>query len=160
MEKDYDYIGREVNIKGSLKTTHGIIIDILKDKTNKSQLWYRVYEDNGDVSLWDEKELEFVDQKSNRKETYEEKVNHVMNLCCFDKEDSETIINLVYKYLDGCGYFEGDYNIHGFERPKDWINYGDRDFGTWLLDMALQYNMEQGVEYRCQFIRDRRNEIL
>ena len=151
--KDSD-IGREVKFGKS----QGIIIDVVEDK-NFHKL-YKIYENNGTVSTCDYNEFEFVCNKPTRKETYDEKIDHIMNLCYFDKEDSEKIINLVYKYLDGCGYFEGDYNIHGFERPKDWILYRDRDFGTWLLDMALQYNMEQGLEYNCQFIRDRRNEIL
>lgn len=90
-----------------------------------------------------------------RKENYQEKLDHLKRLSDWNKEDCEQFIKLVYKYLDSCGYFESDYNIYRFERPKDWINYRDRDFGSWLIDMALQYNMEQGMEYKCELIEDR-----
>lgn len=89
---------------------------------------------------------------NNRKETNYEKLEHLKRLSGQDEIDCRNFIDFVYKYLDNCGYFIGDYNIHGFTRPDDWINYIERDFGTWLLDMALQYNMEQGIEYKCELV--------
>lgn len=93
-----------------------------------------------------------------RKETYEEKVKHLQRLSNQDTEKCKDFIAFIETYLDGCGYFMGDFNIHGLPIPEDFIKYSDRDFGTWLLDMVLQYNMEQGMEYECKFIRDRNYE--
>ena len=93
--------------------------------------------------------------ENTRKETYEEKIDHLQRLSGWDKEKSKQFIEMVSEYLDSCGYFMGDFNIHNLPTPKDWIKYFDRDFGTWLLDMALQYNMEQGLEYKCKLIEDR-----
>ena len=93
--------------------------------------------------------------ENTRKETYQEKLNHLKGLSGLEENECVDFIDFVYKYLDGCGYFEKDFNIHSFPRPDNWIKYIDRDFGTWLLDMALQYNMEQGIEYDCKFIKDR-----
>ena len=93
-----------------------------------------------------------------RKETYEDKIKHLMKLSGQDIGPCIDFIEFVSKYLDGCGYFMGDFNIHNLPTPKDWIRYSERDFGTWLLDMALQYNMEQGIEYECKFIKDRNYE--
>ena len=90
-----------------------------------------------------------------RKETYEEKLEHLKRLSGWKEKDCKSLITLIYRYLDSSGYFMSDYNIHGFTRPDNWINYIDRDFGRWLLDMALQYNMEQGKEYFCRLIGDR-----
>ena len=96
--------------------------------------------------------------KNNRKETYLEKVQHLESLSHKDKKKCIDFIEFVSSYLDSCGYLMSDYNIHNLPESKDHIKYSDKDFGTWLLDMALQYNMEQGVEYKCEFVRDR-NEI-
>ena len=71
------------------------------------------------------------------------------------KKKSKQFIGMVSEYLDSCGYFIGDFNIHNLSTPKDWIKYFNRDFGGWLLDMALQYNMEQGKEYKCELVEDR-----
>lgn len=93
-----------------------------------------------------------------RKETYEDKIKHLMKLTGQAPGPYIDFIEFVSSYLDGCGYFISDFNIHDLPIPKDFIKYSDRDFGTWLLDMALQYNMEQGMEYECKFIRDRNYE--
>ena len=93
-----------------------------------------------------------------RKEDYTEKIKHLMKLSGQATGPCIDFIEFVSKYLDGCGYFMGDFNIHNLHTPKDFIKYSERDFGTWLLDMALQYNMEQGLEYECKFIRDRHED--
>lgn len=90
-----------------------------------------------------------------RTETYNEKFEHLKRLSGWDDIKVSQFIDMVAEYLDGCGYFMGDFNIHNLPTPKNWIKYSDRDFGTWLLDMALQYNMEQGLEYECKLIDDR-----
>ena len=92
---------------------------------------------------------------NNRKEDYTAKVKHLMEISCQPIGKCIDFIEFVQSYLDSCGYFHSDYNIHGFEKPNDWINYSQKDFGTWLLDMALQYNMEQGVEYKYELINDK-----
>lgn len=93
-----------------------------------------------------------------RKETYQEKLKHLQGLSGLEEYECIDFIDFVYKYLNSCGYFEADFNIHKLPKPDNWINYKDRDFGRWLLDMALQYNMEQGKEYKCELITDRQNE--
>ena len=93
-----------------------------------------------------------------RKETYNEKAEHLKRLSGWDDVRVNQFIDMVAEYLDRCGYFMGDFNIHNLPRPNNWINYSDRDFGRWLLDMALQYNMEQGKEYFCKLIGDRRTQ--
>ena len=95
-----------------------------------------------------------------RKETDEEKILHLQKLSGWSKNECDKFIYLVCRYLDSCGYFMGDFNIHNLPQSDNYINYSDRDFGRWLLDMALQYNMEQGKEYFCKLIGDRqRNEF-
>ena len=94
-----------------------------------------------------------------RKETDEEKILHLQKLSGWSKTECDKFIYLVCRYLDSCGYFMGDFNIHDLPQPDNWIKYSDRDFGTWLLDMALQYNMEQGLKYECKLI-DNRNENI
>lgn len=93
--------------------------------------------------------------KPNRKETYKEKLKHLQELSGLEEYECVDFIDFVYKYLNSCGYFEADFNIHGLSRPDNWIKNIDKDFGTWILDMALQYNMEQGLEYKCELIEDR-----
>lgn len=93
--------------------------------------------------------------KNDRQETYDEKLDHLKRLSGWNENKCEKFISMVYGYLDSCGYFMGDLNIHNLPIPEDWIPYKSRDFGTWLLDMALQYNMEQGLEYKCELINDR-----
>ena len=93
-----------------------------------------------------------------QKETYEDKIKHLQRLSNQDTKKCKNFIEFIETYLDRCGYFMGDFNIYGLPTPKDFIKYSDRDFGTWLLDMALQYNMEQGMEYECKFIKDRNYE--
>ena len=93
--------------------------------------------------------------KDTRKETYEEQLKNIQSSFCVDENKAKEIRSIVLHYLDSCGYFEGDYNIHGFKRPDDWILYCERDFGHWLLDLALQYNMEHGKEYEAILIEDR-----
>lgn len=97
--------------------------------------------------------------ENRRTETYNEKVEHLKRLSGWDDARANQFIDMVAEYLDRCGYFMGDFNIHNLPTPKDWIKYSDRDFGTWLLDMALQYNMEQGLEYECKLIDDRNENI-
>lgn len=93
--------------------------------------------------------------KNDRQETYDEKLDHLKRLSGWNENKCEEFISMVYGYLDSCGYFMGYLNIHNLPIPEDWIPYKSRDFGTWLLDMALQYNMEQGLEYKCELINDR-----
>lgn len=93
--------------------------------------------------------------ENRRTETYNEKFEHLKRLSGWDDVKVIQFIDMVADYLDRCGYFMGDFNIHNLPTPKNWIRYYDRDFGTWLLDMALQYNMEQGLEYECKLIDDR-----
>lgn len=94
-------------------------------------------------------------KRPTRKEDYTEKIMHLQKLSNQPPGKCIDFIEFVSSYLNGCGYFMGDFNIHNLPTPEDFIKYHDRDFGTWLLDMALQYNMEQGMEYDCKFIRDR-----
>lgn len=91
------------------------------------------------------------------KENNQEKIRHLQLLSGWDKDKCEMFINMVYEYLDACGYFMGDFNIHGLDLPKDYVKYRDRDFGKWLLDMALQYNMEQGKEYQVKLVNSHGN---
>ena len=151
------FIGREVQAKNETsKPITGIIIDTIIDDNNKE--WYKVYESNGTVSTWDFNELIFSNSDiSNRKESYCQKINHLQELTSWDENDCENFINLVYRYLDSCGYFHADYNIHGLPTDKNEIKYIDRDFGTWLLDMAIQYNMEQGKEYYSKLVEEKLN---
>lgn len=93
--------------------------------------------------------------KNNKTETYKEKVEHLCKVTGFEKDRCKEFVTFVWQYLDSCGYFLCDFNIHNIKRPDDWINYSDRDFGKWLLDMALQYNMEQGKEYKCELVENR-----
>ena len=93
-----------------------------------------------------------------RKESHKEKLEHLKRLSGWKEKECKVFIDLVSKYLDGCGYFMGDFNIHCLPTPEGFIKYSDRDFGTWLLDMALQYNIEQGKEYFCKLIGDRQRQ--
>ena len=85
------------------------------------------------------------------KETIKEKIESLHKASNWNKEHCELFVNLVYDYLDHCGYFHSDFNIHGI-LSNDRIKYIDENFGKWLIDMALQYNMEQGIEYKCEKI--------
>lgn len=66
------------------------------------------------------------------------------------QETADTFVNCVYEYLDCRGYFISDFDGHpGSENePKKC----QQDFGTLLLDMALQYNIEHGKAYKVQSI--------
>lgn len=70
------------------------------------------------------------------------------------EEDARKFVSLVVEYLEHCGYFIGDFNIHGFERPEGWENYSDKGFGRWILDLAVQWNMEHGRAYKYEEILD------
>lgn len=59
-----------------------------------------------------------------------------------DKCEDKKLKDIVYKELDACGYFMGDYNIHGIKHDKDWKPYSSNSFGKMLMDFACQYNME------------------
>lgn len=89
--------------------------------------------------------------KNNRKEDYTEKIKHLMELSDQPIGKCIDFIEFVQSYLDSCGYFISDFDGSGLEK------YTNKDFGTWLLDMALQYNMEQGVEYKCELIENGNN---
>lgn len=69
-------------------------------------------------------------------------------------EEASSFIRFVWNYLDSCGYFMGDYNIHNLPWPEDKIPYYKQGIGQWLLDMALQYNMEHGKQYECKLISE------
>ena len=47
-------------------------------------------------------------------------------------------------------------NEHWNSGTRTWVHnnvkYSNKDFGTLLMDMALQYNMEQGIEYKCTLV--------
>lgn len=85
---------------------------------------------------------------NNNKETYKQKVKHLQKLSGWNKQKCEDFISMVAEYLDACGYFICDYDGSRLEK------YTDKDFGTWLLDMALHYNMEQGKHYLIKQIQD------
>ena len=89
---------------------------------------------------------------NNIKEDYTAKIKHLMEISCQPIGKCIDFIEFVQSYLDSCGYFHSDFNIHGFKTSENLLKYSERDFGTWLLDMALQYNMEQGKEYEAIFI--------
>lgn len=91
------------------------------------------------------------------KETFKQKINKLSKLSGWDKDKSKEFISMVAEYLDTCGYFMSDFNIHNLPSSDNWINYSDRDFGTWLLDMALQYNMEQGKQYLVTLCPNEKN---
>jgi hypothetical protein len=61
-----------------------------------------------------------------------------------------TFINCVRDYLDHRNYFISDLDGHpGSENePKK----SRQDFGTLLMDMALQYNIEQGKAYKVELV--------
>jgi len=71
------------------------------------------------------------------------------------KWECENFITMVTRYLDSCGYFMGDFNIHNLPKPDDWRPYGQEGICRWLLDMALQLNMECGFEYDVRLKGDR-----
>ena len=88
-------------------------------------------------------------QSVNRTETYNEKVEHLKQFSGKSYKECSRFVSFVMEYLDACGYFIGDFDCH----PQvDNVKYSNKDFGTLLMDMALQYNMEQGVEYKCTLI--------
>lgn len=66
------------------------------------------------------------------------------------QERATTFVNCVYDYLDCRGYFIADFDGHsGSENePKKC----QQDFGSLLLDMALQYNIEHGRAYKVESI--------
>lgn len=148
------YIGREVTITKGDKIVQVLVIDVLNDSIDPNLEWYRVYEKNGICSLHKLDELQFKSCYSDRKETYQEKINNTHKSTGWDNIHCEKFFDYVYDYLDACGYFQADFNIHNIPKPDNYIKYIDRDFGTWLLDMALQYNMEQGKEYKCELVND------
>ena len=65
-------------------------------------------------------------------------------------EQAMTFVNCVWDYLDHRNYFISDFDGHpGSENePKK----SQQDFGTLLLDMALQYNIEQGKAYKVESV--------
>ena len=154
-------IGKHAYAGGIMKRFYGTIIK--KETDEYGWEWYILMTPTGETARYSKNEITVIPTPS-RKETYQEKLDHLKRLSSLEEHECVDFIDFVYKYLNSCGYFEADYNIHGFPEPKELqpykILYRDRDFGKWLLDMALQYNMEQGMEYDCKFIRDRRNEIL
>ena len=83
---------------------------------------------------------------------YQDKVSQLKKTTGWKIKDCEQFVSYVIEYLDACGYFIGDYNIHNLPYPDNWVKYSDKDFGQWLLDMALQYNMENGKEYKYVLI--------
>lgn len=89
------------------------------------------------------------------KETFKEKIDHIHKVTGKSFSECVMFVNFIHDYLDSCGYFHADLNIHGFERPKDYVRNMDKDLGTWLIDMALQYNMEQGIQYKCNLVKDK-----
>ena len=86
------------------------------------------------------------------RQTSQDRINQLNKITGWKVEDCKYFIGLVSSYLDSCGYFVSDFNVHGLPRPDNWIKYSDKDFGQWLLDMARQYNMECGKEYKCQLV--------
>ena len=89
------------------------------------------------------------------KETFKQKINKLSKLSGWDKDKSKEFISMVAEYLDTCGYFICDFDgsVYGSCLEK----YTDKDFGTWLLDMALQYNMEQGKQYLVTLCPNKKN---
>ena len=77
---------------------------------------------------------------------FEDGVNNLINEESFEKKEAYDFVSMVYRYLDCRGYFMADFNIHNLPTKEDWKPYKSMDFGKWLLDMALQYNMEHGKE--------------
>lgn len=89
--------------------------------------------------------------KMSNKETFKQKINKLSKLSGWDKDKSKEFISMVAEYLDACGYFICDFDGSCLEK------YTDKDFGTWLLDMALQYNMEQGKQYLVTLCPNEKN---
>ena len=149
-------IGKQAYAGGIMKRFYGTIIK--KEIDEYGWEFYILMSPTGETGKYSKNEITIIPNPT-RKETYDEKVDHVVRLCNISKEEAENFIAFVYKQLDSCGYLEGDYNIHGFPEPEQLkpykILYRERDFGKWLLDFALQYNMEQGMEYDCKFKFDR-----
>ena len=156
MEDLDKYVGKFAQAGGELKRVEGVIVSYEREEPF---VWFNLMTPNGNISKWSIHELTFIPAPK-RKETYDEKVEHFQRLTNWDKDICDKFITLVYQYLDSCGYFEHDYNIHGLmnkEFEKFVVKYRDKDFGSWLLDFALQYNMEQGMEYECKFKGDRQD---
>lgn len=149
-------IGKLAYGGGIMKRFYGTIIRKDVDDIN---VRYVLMSPTGLTETFDENEITIIPTKS-RKETYDEKVEHIMRLCDISKDEAKKFVDFVYKQLDSSGYFMADYNIHGFPEPEELkpykILYRERDFGTWLLDFALLYNIEQGMEYDCKFKCDNR----
>ena len=64
------------------------------------------------------------------------------------QERATTFVNCVYDYLDCRGYFISDFDGHPGSENKE--KKCRQDFGNLLLDMALQYNMEHGKQYKVE----------
>ena len=150
------FIGKQAYAGGIMKRFHGTIVR--KETDEYGFEWYVLMSPTGETQRYSDSEITIIPTPA-RKETYDEKVEHIMRLCDISKEKAEDFITFIYKQLDSSGYFMADYNIHNFPEPEELkpykILYRERDFGTWLLDFALQYNMEQGMEYDCKFKFDR-----
>lgn len=150
-------IGRVVRAGSVMKRITGVIVDIFEDEDGC--VFAKICEKDGTMSNWAMTEIDFTERRPMRKETLEEKYDHFERLSGFSRTSAIHFVESVWRYLDGCGYFMSDLNIHGLPEMPGHIKNIDRDFGTWLLDMALQYNMEQGLEYECRFIKDRKSGI-
>lgn len=80
-----------------------------------------------------------------------------MKATSWTEAECEDFISKVTGYLDSCGYFMGDFNIHNLPVPEGWRPYAQQGICRWLIDMAQQLNMENGLEYDVRFKGDRRD---
>ena len=97
--------------------------------------------------------LKLFKKKKYYPKTYQEKIDKFQCLSGWDKEECEDFLLSIYKYLDSCGYFLADYNIHGIQK-EGFEKYYDKPLEKWILDFALQVNMECGKKYNVELKED------
>lgn len=80
-------------------------------------------------------------------ESYSGKVKHLQFITKWDERTCEMFTDLVLKYLKKFGYMKNP-------DPENWNPYNENDLGKMLLDMALHYNKQQGIEYNVELTKD------
>lgn len=74
----------------------------------------------------------------------------------WSKGDCKMFMELITRYLDSCGYFMQDCDIP-FLNTLPGLKlepYASKGIAKWVLDFALQFNMECGNEYSVRKIND------
>lgn len=82
-------------------------------------------------------------EKNQHQETYEGKITHLCHITDLEDYDAEKFVDIVMDYLR-------EFVIN----DDDWIDYNMNDFGKCLMDVAVDYNKRQGVEYEVKVVKD------